>query len=340
MSLLRPRGVVRDDAGRPCEVVPVAELHADERRVDEAFASVVDRCGRAWIAAASSKTVLAVAAIVPGVGLVLHVIINPNVPFWFAMLLWMVPLAIFGGWRARRNRGRVAQRVADILLADGLCPGCLYNLAALPEEDGLVRCPECGGGWSASRIVRRHEFVVRAETEIERQKRWWRSIGGIDAWGPTRITDDRDQTRPIVSGRLRQQIRAATGERRERLLAARREIGREQRVGRWLVAGFFGLVYAAVSVSVLKSGVAAGSPALSALLGLFMLWVTVFMPMMIVRGNLGFTTPRVREAMLRHSMCPSCGFDLNAARGADGLVECGECGAGWRDAACARETQR
>lgn len=339
MSLWRPRGVVRDDAGRPCEVVPVAELHADERRVDAAFASMTDRCGRAWIAATSSKTVLAVAALVPCVGLVLYIITKPNVPVWLAMLLWMIPVAIFGGWRSRRTRGRVAQRIADILLADGLCPGCLYNLAAQPEEDGLVRCPECGGKWSAARIVRRHEFVVRPETEIERQKRWWRSMGGIDAWGPTRIRDDRDQTRPIVSGRLRQQVRAATGERRDRLLAARREIGQERRIRRWLVAGFFGLAYAATGVSILRSGISSGSPAVDALLGVCVLWVTVYFPMMIVRGNMGFTAARVRNAMLRHSMCPSCGCDLDPAREVDGLVQCEDCGAGWRLAATLPRTQ-
>ena len=332
--------MVRDDAGRPCEVVPVGELHADERRVDAAFASVVDRCGRAWIAATSSKTALAVAALVPCVGFLLYVITTPNVPLWVAMLLWFVPLAIFGWWRTRRNAGRATERMVDILLADGLCPGCLYNLAAQAEEEGLVRCPECGGRWSASRIARRHEFVVRTETEIQRHKRWWRSMGGIDAWGPTRINDDRDQTRPIVSGRLRQQVRAATGARRDRLLAARREIGRERRIRRWLVAGFIGLAYAATTVSILRSGVSAGSLAVDVFLGVCLVWVTVSFPMMIVRGNMGFTAGRLRDAMLRHSMCPSCGFDLAEERGADGLIECDECGAGWRVSATSPRAER
>lgn len=330
MKLPRTWGVVRDDAGERCEIVPVRELHTDERRVDEAFASVVDRCGRAWIAATSSKTVYIMPTVIQFVVIGIFIFARPRVPVWTAGVVGVVLIGLYVGWHVGRNKARAAESMTDIALADGLCPGCLYNLAAQAEQDGLVRCPECGARWSATRIVRRHAFVVRPETEFERQKRRWRMLGGIDGGGPTRIKDDQDRMRPIVSGRLRQQIRAATGNRRVRLLAARREIGRERRVRRWIVAAFFFFLYATVSSSMLLSGALTGWRVLDWLLALSTCWCAVYMPMMIVRGSMGFTAVRVREGMLRHGLCPSCGFDLDMTPDDDGVVECGECGAAWR----------
>ncbi|QKK09466.1 MAG: hypothetical protein HND58_15715 [Planctomycetota bacterium] len=316
------------------------ELHADERRVDEAFASVVDRVGRAWIAASSPKLLIAGLVGMQIAAILTSVLIWPGLPYWFAMGVWFVPVAAYGWWHSRTVLAKSAARVADIVLADGLCPGCMYNLGAQPDEGGMVRCPECGARWSATRIARRHEFVVRTETELEKQKRWWRAFGGADAWGPTRIEDGRRQRRPIVSARLRQPIRVATGERRKRLLAARREIGRERRVRRWMVASGLFSMYAVVCISLLMSRASTGYRVIDLFIGLSMLWLVVVFPVMIVRGSMGITAEGVGNAMLRQSLCPSCGFDLDPERGADGLTECGECGAGWRVSAVSSERRR
>ena len=37
--------------------------------------------------------------------------------------------------------------VLRAMLAEGLCPGCSYDLLSTEPEDGRAVCPECGAGW-------------------------------------------------------------------------------------------------------------------------------------------------------------------------------------------------
>ena len=53
--------------------------------------------------------------------------------------------------------GRAARRISAMtpsgkllrsaLIAERVCPACLYALASDREEDGHLVCPECGAAW-------------------------------------------------------------------------------------------------------------------------------------------------------------------------------------------------
>jgi hypothetical protein len=60
-------------------------------------------------------------------------------PYWFAVLLTGLWPAIALIHLTRRKVRLRAQTQADMRIACGLCPRCLYDMRATPE-----RCPECG----------------------------------------------------------------------------------------------------------------------------------------------------------------------------------------------------
>lgn len=56
---------------------------------------------------------------------------------------------------------RRPERVARVLLDEGLCPTCGYNLhGAGVDQHGRVTCPECGGAWNSARIRTTAPFIV------------------------------------------------------------------------------------------------------------------------------------------------------------------------------------
>ena len=84
--------------------------------------------------------------------LALSVGLNPSrnsIMLWFAVLL-LGATVLRGAWsRSPRGHGAKALRRC------GICPACLYDLAAQArEDDGFVTCPECGGAWRLPRPTR------------------------------------------------------------------------------------------------------------------------------------------------------------------------------------------
>lgn len=62
----------------------------------------------------------------------------------------VVPLAsvMLAGVLAGRVMEPFQRRaVRKAMLAEGLCPGCAYDLLSTDPDEGRAVCPECGAGW-------------------------------------------------------------------------------------------------------------------------------------------------------------------------------------------------
>lgn len=326
---LTPRPVWHDDAGEPRRLVTYRELNRDERRADPAFQAIASRAGRAVVSTTSKLAIFVPAMLIPFGGNLVHSFLLPAWPVWLVYAGMVVPTLPLSWFLAGQNLQRSAGRLADTLLADGLCPACLYNLADQPTDDQLARCPECGSIWRAARIVRRHQFETMPESETAAVRRWWRRTGSFDSSGPTRICDDTGKERPVVHSRLAMPIANATGARRRTLLDARREIrgrGRAKRVAVALVPLVLLLPLLTISLAL------GGPPTAPRLLGLgaFAAFLLLVVLAGVGMGSVGIRSEHIREAMLRRRLCPSCAGDLPEPHDMGGVCNCPECGAVWR----------
>ena len=325
------RPTTLDDSGRRVPVVTARALFHDERRADPAFQHIIEQVTRVIVADRSN---LGYGVVVAGSVIAINVLCVFALPgmgwvFRIAILVALVYPVIWAGnaWIAKRGAGGVA----SVVLADGICPACAYNLAAqLADGQGLVHCPECDAAWRSDRIFRRHLEL----TERPNRKQGFLQIlfAGIirsdQASGPKSITDDRGRTRPIIATRLAVPLSAATGDRKARLAKARDEIRRQGRVGRQGRAGCLAVFFLGMAAVILSTAIARGV-ALQWSPGLFLVVFGVLMPVMILRGSAGIDEQHIRTAMLRNDLCPSCAADLAESVSEFGSRLCTGCGASW-----------
>jgi len=323
-----PKAAILDDTDRPCEIVSIWQLRWDERQSDPAFAAAVHRLSRALVANNSGMKVaapfilLAIGGVFTSIALLAGY--SPLLP-WF--VLAPPALALYLLIR-RGNRQRIARQATDILLVNGICPGCAYNLAGLPEEDGLIGCSECGAAWMRSRIARFHSFGQRAERSETRPLRlWWERVKTFEPHGPTSIYDDRSFQRSVVSPRLAWPIRAAENEHRDRLVEAREEMISHGGIRRILTVCAFPLVVYPVIVFNLRTG----NP-FNITMGFLLIPTMVYSGIFTLRGAVGIKAQHIKDAMLRQRLCPSCASDLatDDQPEVQGFRTCPECGAVWR----------
>jgi hypothetical protein len=318
-----------DDLGKSWRLVSIAKLRWDARRADPAFAAAAHRAQRAVVKSPHAPTVI-------GLMLALVLIYVASISFmpasaalWTALLV-LFPLMLLGShWvRHRPSRGS-SRRAADVLLADGVCPRCSYNLAGLPDTDGVTVCSECGAAWRTTRIARRHTFAARPlPSGVGPLGKLWEWAKSIEFQGPTSIDDDRGDPRPIVSPRLIWIIRAAGGERRERLQAARAEMLQHGRGHR----RFYAVLMPCFFVLALSIKAAAGFRPGDAPVMAIILLNCVQAPLMMLRGAYGIKPEHIRSAMLGARCCPACAADLDndSATAQHGDTVCLECGAVWQ----------
>ncbi len=334
-------GTVPDDRGTSRPVVAVTELFSDSRMNDPAFAAVCERVLRLKSSGMRIGRTIVVAVLVAlgiaAVSIVLRNFTGVRSPSWVPGVVTSVFLVIFTTWYLRRFEKKNAPEVARILLADGLCPSCAYTLADIPAEpDACIVCPECGGAWSSGRVVRqtRYQEHTKGSPRVRGLKTVWHT--GIGT-GAVHITDDAGCERPLASPRLKREIAVATGERRERLIAAAKANLTGGRIVRWgiggvyLCAGLGMFVFVYQNVPIKAAWIAASVAAvLAASFGVFFL-----------RGSAGVTAPWMRKRMLARGLCPSCAADLPAPLSAPSGTDqshpghtqvCAECGGMWNHA--------
>ncbi|MBK7403634.1 MAG: hypothetical protein IPJ41_03110 [Phycisphaerales bacterium] len=329
MLLGRPV-ILQDDTGVRRELISLGALRRDERRAAPAFEAAVDRAARARLLGGTGAASLAVLipvwivigvvrAALPQVPAVLVYLVGYSAGGALAYLIWLGGLSVY------------AQAMAAALLADGICPACAYNLGAQPVVDGVAVCPECGATWRADRIRSRHQFASSVRAGAPGGVSGLARFLGLGSGGPTSITDDRAERRPIVSPWLASAIRAAGGPKRERLIAARREIRRHGRVRRIIPAAFFAFACGFLAFNAFKARRFPSTPtsmwmfvAPSAAIG------AVYLPLSSLCGCSGITADHVRAAMLRRRLCPSCAADLDGVPTGGRLCHCQHCGAVWQ----------
>jgi hypothetical protein len=239
------------------------------------------------------------------------------------------PIAVIATLQVRRRiRGR-SRQIADLVLDEGLCPSCMYNLHGLaPEHDGCVTCPECGTAWRANRVHHAAALVGGDASMIAAP-----FLMAFRAADRTSGVDDRGRPVPLAHPRLRRAMRTANADHGARLHDARREISRS---GRWVrrpiaavlitlglgMAGLFIFIAKTVSGG-LPRGIAPGlylGPLLFVALGLGTIY-----------GNFAYSRRAVERALRARGCCPGCGSDLQGqSPEADGCVVCAECGGAWR----------
>ncbi len=322
-----PKVAIPDDTGSRCELVSVGQLRWDERQSDPAFAAAVHRLSRALLVERTGAKLWAPFLMLVIGAMFTRITLLANYPLLLSLLIWVPPsLALY--WVMRRGSlAQIAKQTADILLTNGICPGCAYNLAGQPVTDELVGCSECGAMWQQSRIARSHSFGQRASrSETRRLRLWWERVKAFEPHGPTSIFDDRSYERPVVSPRLVLPIRAAESEHRARLVGARKEMVSHGSIRRLLAVCAFPLLALPILVMNLRSG-----DPFNITLGLLLL-IMVYSGIFTLRGAVGIKTYHIRDAMLRCRLCPSCASDLatDDQPEVQGFRTCPECGAVWR----------
>jgi hypothetical protein len=78
-----------------------------------------------------------------------------KMPLWL-MLVLAIPLGFLPALLTMLiYRFALGERLARRMLDAGICPGCGYGREDLPAAaDGCKICPECGGSWRDSPILR------------------------------------------------------------------------------------------------------------------------------------------------------------------------------------------
>ena len=322
------RARVFDDAGELRDLVSIRQLRWDERQADPAFAEVVHRLSRALLSDLVG-TALAVSFYTMLLGVFFtSLIFSANFTPLLSVVVWAFPSYALYRLLRQSELSKIAKHTTEVLLTIGLCPGCAYNLAGLPEAYGLIECSECGATWQQSRIVRFHSFIHHAEqAEIQPLKSWWERVKTFEPNGPESLYDDRSFKRPIVSPRLAWSLRAAEHEHRDRLLEAREEILAHGRIRRVLIVCAFSLVLFPFAIANLRT-----DEPLSVAWGLFLILVCLYSVIFTLRGAAGIEAHHIKEAMLRHRLCPSCASDLvtDDQPEVQGFHTCSACGAIWR----------
>jgi Zn-finger nucleic acid-binding protein len=244
----------------------------------------------------------------------------PAAPRWLVLVLQgVIAVATARAWLHLRVKA-MAREVASLVLSEGLCASCGYNLHGLEAQGDLVRCPECSAAWLAARIVRSAPFARGATMGRPLRKARY-SMGA--RWP---APDARGVAVEIAHPWLRFQLRAASKGRRERLLRAREAVARASRFERT-----FGLTLAWLGPVVFGAFGAGVGGWVGALIGAAPF---VLLALAGTYGNFAFDAASTRDALVRLDLCPSCTADLApVTRDAQGRRACPVCLAVWADPA-------
>lgn len=318
---------MKDDAGKDVRVLNPSGFSEWPVKGDARMAVLVPRIGRAL---RGNRWYVRFVHDLAGVAIGLLCLV---VTIWVLRMVgsglpgWVFPAAVFAvlfmtGRMVHRVRvGRAREDAAGVILEEGLCPSCGYNLHGIErDEGGRVVCPECGAAWNAVRIMRSAPFELGAEFAVPLKVVWSSSVGG-PRWA---VCDDRGRVVPLAHPWLRKAIRAASSTNAERLRDARREIARRSR---WVRAPFVTLAWACAAglpvVCASMGAPASGVVFLAVSLGAIAFAATV--------GNFLYQPRTVRDALVARRMCASCVCSLRRLpEDADGMTTCAECRAAWR----------
>ena len=218
-----------------------------------------------------------------------------------------------------------AEQVAPVIVSEGLCAACGYNLhGSKPEPDGCIVCPECGAAWSASRVRRSAPFVAGAAGIDAAQVLELHSDGRI-------VADARSHKVLVHSFSLTKvpRINQLTQAQRQRLERIRRAEGIPRYKDAMFVAGF-STFFVGAGAGAKLSGIYTTVTVRSAWLGAGVAMFGVSAgAVLIYRARLRRPADPV-GAMLRERMCPGCRSLLDGvAPATDGFVECPTCLAAW-----------
>jgi hypothetical protein len=308
----------KDDRGAVVEVLSHAAaghwvISGDSRIEAMLYRAARDkgeRTGWDWVA-------LFVTAAGAVAGILIPLVLFPGLPGW-VMVIPMIGVIAPGMWFvARLWASRNIERLVTVILEEGLCACCGYNLYGLAtEHDGCIRCPECGATWKAVRIRRAEPIAATAV--------YGDPLSLVGNQATKIVYDDQDSSddkgRPVrildggLTGPLKQ---CRDDQERQRLLGLRKQILRNTRWWRW---GMIVLV-GAIAVNAIIRGLSPNP----------LFWVFLIFINFIAIGRRFVSTVKVRRTLLAGGACPSCAEDLRGlAAGAEGFVECPRCRAAWQ----------
>jgi Zn-finger nucleic acid-binding protein len=218
-----------------------------------------------------------------------------------------------------------APQIAPMLTDEGLCASCGYNLAGVtPAQDGLITCPECGAAWSPTRMRRRRPFEPASVMGNPLEALGHRRGGPRRSHRAPTTRDALGRRVDLARAHLIREVRAATGERRGRLLAARRDIAR---AGRWTRRALIALLVSLLPIcaAALLAWNRLPPQAFAALIiGYFAATGLAFALHAIL------TRRAVAPALLARGLCPTCAAEIGPPDPATGLAECPACYGVWR----------
>jgi predicted Zn-ribbon and HTH transcriptional regulator len=242
--------------------------------------------------------------------------------------IMMFPIVWVIGLLSQRRIERVLPAVARVLVRDGLCGACGYNLHGLaPAPDRCIECPECGAAWKQDTVERTAPVDDRPPTvgqQVRLAAAEFRS--GNDAHIDRRYgVDDLGLPTPLLTtDELRSLPRMSPGL-ASRALAAAHRIQAESGARRRNVAFACGLfICAAVPAAMVGPGplkapllLLAGGAALGGYLA--------------VRTNFILRPSTIIAAAKAAGLCPACAFDIAMTEiDRDGVTRCPKCDASWR----------
>jgi Zn-finger nucleic acid-binding protein len=265
-----------------------------------------------------------------------------SAPRWLTLVVICVVASLCGPlvtqWLKRGNE----DQIADLLLEEGLCPCCGYNLHGVAAaSDQCIVCPECGAAWMAARVLRAEPFIGSGSTASIKQI-LGRTQSSDTGWT---TVDARERRVLLAPARLRRSLRNAQADPawQARLLSARRGVARGSLGTRlvglaivWSVS--IGMVGVMIYVNSRHAGFGVGSLALVGVPAIALAaWATL--------GNFCFRPTVVRSALLAEGLCPSCTRPLDDAEVVEPeMVMCRTCRSAWRidemEAAARRHSPR
>jgi hypothetical protein len=262
-------------------------------------------------------------------GIFLAQLVAPAVPPWLVGAAIGLALCPFFPCIYSISARRSAPAIADLILAEGLCPACGYNFVGLsPSDDRCIECPECGSAWNAARVARAYPFITGAPdtTPVRAANALLGELLGEGLLSD----DDRGNPARLVAPRLRLPLKAASGEMRERLRAARHAYSRGGAWIRWPIALLLLLLMlVGLAVAVILAVAPLGrTSVVSVLLGAL---VSFALAAGVLFGNFGYRAATIVRCMKSEQLCPSCATDLHSLPPeADGCRICPLCLAAWR----------
>lgn len=323
----------KDDRDRPVRVLDAAAAADWPAAGDQRIALLVQRMQTASTPSVWVRAAFGAVAILIIIGAILGSrVLFPSAPRWAHMVGLIILMMGWGSVVTRYRNRMAAAQLAELLIEEGLCPQCGYNLLGLDaDRGGMLSCPECGAGWRAERIRRTAAFepgarMADANTVV--------AIGSV----PWACRDDRGRRRPMVHPRLRKELAGTAGEDdRARILRARAGIARSGRIVRWAVA--FVLIGAGLALGTAMWVWRNAAAGFVQYLSLIPALLFVGLGLGALFGNFCYSAKRVRGEMLKEGLCPSCAASLAGLEAeADGRVVCRGCLGAWALSAGAATT--